>query len=79
MQYVPLQTAKFRIKSYELYESSTVYEWSFIIYTGQGMEMINWFMNSDTNKTTAVVIKPVEPLLGHSHILWTDNFITAES
>jgi hypothetical protein len=42
------QAAKFGIISYEPYEFST--GWSFIIYTGQGMELTNNFMNSDTNK-----------------------------
>jgi hypothetical protein len=48
--------------------------WSFIISTGQGMELTNKFVNSETNKTAARVIKLVEPLLGHGHTLWMDNF-----
>jgi hypothetical protein len=38
------------------------------------MELTNQSVNSDTNKTAAKVIKLVEPLLGHSYTLWTDNF-----
>jgi hypothetical protein len=36
------------------------------------MEMTNQFVNSRMNKTTAIVVILVEPLLGHSHTL--DNF-----
>jgi hypothetical protein len=73
-QYIPLKVAKFGIKSYELCESSTGYVWSFIIYTGQGMELTNEFVNSETNKTAATVTKLVKPLLGCGHTLWMDNF-----
>jgi len=34
-QYIPLKSSKFGIKSYELFESSSGYLWSFIIYTGK--------------------------------------------
>jgi hypothetical protein len=40
-QYMPLNAPKFGIKCYKLCESSTGYVWSFIIYTGQGMEVSN--------------------------------------
>jgi hypothetical protein len=73
-QYIPLKAAKFGIKSYELCECSTGYVWFFIIYTRQGMELTNQFVNSDTNKTAAIVFKLVEPLLGHGHTLWMDSF-----
>jgi hypothetical protein len=73
-QYIPLKAAKFGIKSYELCESSMGYVWSFIIYTGQGMELTNEFVNSETNKTAATVIKLEEPLFGHGHTHWMDNF-----
>jgi hypothetical protein len=38
------------------------------------MELTEQFVNSDTNKTAQTVIKLEEPLLGHSHVLWMDNF-----
>jgi hypothetical protein len=72
-QYVPLKAAKFGIKFYELCESSMGLVWSVIIYTGQGMELTNEFVNSETNKTAAIVIKLVEPLLGRGYTLWMDT------
>jgi hypothetical protein len=38
------------------------------------MELTNQFVNSDTNKTAAIVIKFVKPLLGCSQTLRMDNF-----
>jgi hypothetical protein len=73
-QHIPLKAAKFGINSYELCESSTGYVWSFIIYTEQGMELTNQYVNFDTNKTAATMIKLMEPLLGRGHTLWMDNF-----
>lgn len=37
------------------------------------------FANSDKNKTTAILIKLVEPLLCHGHTLCMDSFITGVS
>jgi len=62
-QCIPLKSSKFGIKSYELCESSSGYLWSFIIYTGK-----------DTNRTAAIVLSLVEPLLEKGRTLWIDNF-----
>jgi hypothetical protein len=56
---------------YNLFESSMGYVWSFIICSRQDMEVTNQFVNSGMNKTTAIVVKLVEPLLGHGHTHWT--------
>jgi len=73
-QYIPLQSSKFGIKSYELYESSSGYLWSFIIYTGKDTVFQTAFISDDTNKTAAFVLSLVEPLLKKGRTLWMDNF-----
>lgn len=50
-QYSPPRTAEFRIKFYALCQSNRWHVWSYIIYTGQGMELTPQFVNSNTNKT----------------------------
>ncbi|PNF31583.1 hypothetical protein B7P43_G00790 [Cryptotermes secundus] len=73
-QYLPLKAAKFGIKTFELCESSSGYVWSFLVYTGQGMELTNQYVTAETNKTTAIVITLLENLLGRGHTVWMDNF-----
>ncbi|PNF40920.1 hypothetical protein B7P43_G14977 [Cryptotermes secundus] len=73
-QYLPLKAAKFGIKTFELCESSSGYVWSFLVYTGQGMELTNQYVTAETNKTTAIVVTLLENLLGRRHTVWMDNF-----
>src|SRR5215510_1156610 len=73
-QYIPLKSSKFGIKSYELCESSSGYLWSFIIYTGKDTVFQTAFLSGDTNKTAAIVLSLVEPLLEKGRTLWMDNF-----
>ena len=73
-QYIPLKSSKFGIKSYELCESSSGYLWSFIIYTGKDTVFQTAFISGDTNKTAAIVLSLVEPLLEKGRMLWMDNF-----
>ena len=73
-QYIPLKASKFGIKSYELCESSSGYLWSFIIYTGKDTVFQTAFISGDTNKTAAIVLSLVEPLLEKGRTLWMDNF-----
>ena len=73
-QYIPLKASKFGIKSYELCESSSGYLWSFIIYTGKDTVFQTALLSDDTNKTTAIVLSLVEPLLEKGRTLWMDNF-----
>jgi hypothetical protein len=63
-QYLPLNGAKFCIKTHEFCESSSSYVWSFLFYTGQGMELMNQFVITETNKTAEIVVKLLEHL-GH--------------
>jgi hypothetical protein len=35
---------------YELYESSSTYVWSFLVYTGRGMELMNQSLAAEINK-----------------------------
>jgi hypothetical protein len=62
------------IKTYELCESSSGYVWSFLVYTGKGMELANQFVSAETNKTAAIVVKLTENLLGRGHTVWMDIF-----
>jgi len=72
--YIPLKSYKFGIKSYELCESSSGCLWSFIIYTGKDTVFQTSFILGDTNKTAAIVLSLVEPLLKKGRTLWMDNF-----
>jgi len=73
-QYIPPKSSKFGIKSYELCESSSRYLWSFIIYSGKDTVFQTAFISGDTNKTAAIVLSIVEPLLEKGRTLWMDNF-----
>jgi hypothetical protein len=57
---------KFGIKTFELCKSSSGYVWSFLVYTGQGMELTNQYVTAETNKTAAIVVTLVENLLGRA-------------
>ncbi|PNF24933.1 hypothetical protein B7P43_G09365 [Cryptotermes secundus] len=73
-QYLPLKAAKFGIKSYKLCDSTTGYLWSFILYTGKDTVLDSSLITADTNKTSAIDLKLVEPLLNQGQTLWMDNF-----
>jgi hypothetical protein len=62
-QYLPLKAFKLGIKTYELCDAITRYLWSFLVYAGKGTEIDPPLITADTNKTTATVLKLVEPLL----------------
>ncbi|XP_021941441.1 piggyBac transposable element-derived protein 4-like [Zootermopsis nevadensis] len=38
------------------------------------MELANQFVTAETNKTAAIVVKLIEPLLGRGHTVWMDKF-----
>ena len=67
----PSATSASRI---ELCESSSVYLWSFIIYTGKDTVFQTTFISGDTNKTAAIVLSLVQPFLKKGYKLWVDNF-----
>ena len=48
--------------------------WSFIIYTGKDTVFQTAFISGDTNKTAAILLSLVEPLLEKGRTLWMDNF-----
>ena len=56
------------------YESSSGYLWSFIIYTGKDTVFQTAFISGDINKTRAIFLSLVEPLLEKGRTLWMDNF-----
>jgi hypothetical protein len=48
-----------------------------LIYTGQGMELTNLFLNAETNKTAAIVVKLLEHCLGRGYTVWMENFYSS--
>jgi hypothetical protein len=54
-------------------ESSSCCVWYFLVYTGQGIELLNQFVTTETNKTAAVV-KQSGRHVGHGQSVWTDSF-----
>jgi hypothetical protein len=73
-QYIPLKAAKFGIKTYELCEANSGYLWSLVVYTGRDTHFQSSLVTQEMNKTTAIVLHLVEPLLGKGHTVWLDNF-----
>jgi hypothetical protein len=78
-QYLPLKASKFGIKTYELCDSTTGYLWYFLVYTGKDTKLDSPLITADTNKTTAIVLKLVEPLLKQGRTVWMDNFYNSPS
>jgi hypothetical protein len=62
-QYLLLKASKFGIKTYELFNATTGYLWSFLVYTGKDTKLDSPLITSDTSRTTAIVLKLAEPLL----------------
>jgi hypothetical protein len=73
-QYLPLKASKFGIKTYELCDSITGYLWSFLVYTGKDTDIDSPLITADTSKTSAIVLKLVEPLVNQGRTVWMDNF-----
>ena len=76
-QYLPLKASKFRIKTFKLCESRTGYLWCFFVYTRKNTVLQSSLITPDTPKTVAVALKLLEPLFGHGHMLWIDNFFNS--
>jgi len=76
-QYLPLKASKFGIKTFELCESRTGYLWCFLVYKGKNTVLQSSLITPDTPKTAAVILELLEPLFGHGHMLWIDNFFNS--
>ena len=48
--------------------------WSFIIYTGKDNVFQTALISGNTNKTAAIVLSLVQPLLEKDRTLWMDKF-----
>jgi hypothetical protein len=73
-QYLPLKASKFGIKTYELCDATTGYLWSFLVYAGKDTKLDSPLITADTNKSIAIVLEPVEPLLKQGCTVWMDHF-----
>jgi hypothetical protein len=73
-QYLPLKSSQFGIKSFELCDSQTGYLWSVLIYTGKDTTIESSHITPDMNKTTAIVMKLMKPLLKEGRTVWRNNF-----
>jgi hypothetical protein len=62
------------IKTYKLCDATTGYLWSFLVYTGKETKLDSPLITADTSKTSAIVLKMVEPLLKQGQSVWMDNF-----
>ncbi|XP_039752296.1 piggyBac transposable element-derived protein 4-like [Pararge aegeria] len=71
-QYIRSKAAKFGIKTFELCESSTVYLWSFLVYTGK-LDAVQ----GGITKSTAIVLKLIRPLLNKGYRLFMDNWFNS--
>jgi hypothetical protein len=74
-QYLPLKASKFGIKTYKLCDSTTGYLCSFLEYMGTDTELDCPMITSYTNKTSAIVLKLVEPLLKQGQTGWIISII----
>jgi hypothetical protein len=63
-QYLPLKSSKSGIKTYDLSESTSGYLWCFLVYTGKDTDIQSTYITRNTPKTTAIVMKIIEPLHG---------------
>jgi hypothetical protein len=64
-QYIPLKSANFGIKTFEICESATGYLWKFIVYSGAGAEagLQSNIQVPDNLKSSKIVIELCEPLI----------------
>jgi hypothetical protein len=72
--YLPLKSSKFGIKTFELCESNTGYLWKFIVCSGSETDIETTLDHGERNKTSSIVLKLVEDLLGKGYTLWMDNY-----
>lgn len=75
--YMPLKSAKFGIKFYELCESDSSYVWNFFIYTGKTTAFEDDI--KDEMFSTKVVLQLIKPLLDKGYRVTMDNFFTSSS
>jgi hypothetical protein len=70
------KSAKFGIKTFELCESATGYQWKFIVYSGAGAEagLQSNIQLPDNLKSSKIVIELCEPLMNNGYCLRMDNY-----
>jgi hypothetical protein len=80
-QYIPLKSAKFGIKTFELCESATGYLWKFIVHSGAGAEagLQSNIQVPDNLKSSKIVIELCELLMNNGYCVWMDNCYNSPS
>ena len=74
LQFIPSRRKRFRMKFYELCESSSGYVWNFIIYTGKDTVYDEKYCNFPA--TARIVFSLSDSLLDKGYCLYLDNFYT---
>jgi hypothetical protein len=64
----------FGIKPYELCKANSGYLWSLVVYNRKDTHFQSSLVTHEMNKTTAIILHLVEPLLEKGHTVWLDNF-----
>jgi hypothetical protein len=72
-QHLSFKASEFGIKSYEVCDGTTGYL-SFLICVGKNTKLDFPLITADANKTAAIVLKLVEPLLIQGQTVWMVNF-----
>jgi hypothetical protein len=55
--YIPLKTAKFGAKSFELRESTYGYLWDFMVHTGPGSDIVTNIYVPSSLKSSRIVVE----------------------
>ncbi|KAM7281296.1 piggyBac transposable element-derived protein 4-like, partial [Ixodes scapularis] len=69
-QYMPLKRARFGVKFFVLFESSSGYIWNMLMYTGKGAVV----GDADVAMGTRVVLSLMSPLLDKGYCVTVDNY-----
>jgi hypothetical protein len=72
--HLPLKSSKFGIKTFEVCDSNTGYLWKFIVHSGSETDIETTLDDGKRNKTSSIVLKLIEDLLGKGCTLWMDNY-----
>ena len=75
-QYIPLKRARYSVKSYELYESSSEYIWTFFVYTGADTSYHPDYCN-ESSMGSKCILTLAHSLLNKGYCINMDNFFSS--